>query len=616
MPRRCNEWVTRTIIASAFALGLAQKAVAQPVADTPLSSWNECLKTATRACVLREAAELARAEKPSDSWVSSTLRRLSHIAVAQFKASQFADAATTLDGAIQVAKSCSDLRERDDGFRAIATALARTGRLTEALDVAKGIDNRYLYPDALGDIAVAEGQAGKIGEALQRVQAIESLPSRARITRLVAWELSDEAVARGEDGKIVTALQGVQAIEEAYPPPGFFTGIHHPSEFMSAALAIIAEAQARAGKIEDAMQSARLASTPNRAGTFATIARVLARAGAITSALRVTLSIDDQRKRVMVLQTILDQLGRNPAQHEEINSPSLQAEAPDDALNVIPAFTDSMQRVTARAIVAVAFANADRSEKAVELAEMIDESEARALVWRSIGSAQAKAGLTAPSIVSFDRAVQAAMSRKLHDGLLSEIAILQADAGQIDEALRVTALIGGTAKTAGYAASVDGVNSNYERRFALRAIAKAQARAGKLAEAIQSAHALLQGADIIPPGLGVAAEALAEAGRIDEAIEAAAIETNADWRAELLSRIASELAAASRIGDAKQVAQHITDDRDRASALVSIAGAQSKAGLKVDSMATFRDALQIARSLRYKSSAVELLIAVAARLPE
>jgi tetratricopeptide (TPR) repeat protein len=295
---------------------------------------------------------------------------------------------------------------------------------------------------------------------------------------------------------------------------------------------------------------------------------------------------------------------------------SVQAEMPDDALNLIPAFTDGTQRDTARAIVAVAFANTGRPAKAVELADLIDDSKSRAIAWRSIGIAQAKAGLTVQSVASFDRAVQAAMSLKIHDRLLSEIAIAQADVGQIDEALRVTALIGGTMETAGYVSTVNGVNSNYDRRVALRAIAKAQARAGRLAEAIENAHALVQDGNIISPGLGVVAEALAEAGRIDEAIEAAAVETNASWRAELLAQIANARAAVGQIADAKKVVQHITEDRYRADALASIAAAQSKASLKVDATATFAESLQIAQSLRYKNIAAESLMAIAARLPE
>jgi hypothetical protein len=136
-----------------------------------------------------------------------------------------------------------------------------------------------------------------------------------------------------------------------------------------------------------------------------------------------------------------------------------------------------------------AFANAGRPAEAAELAAGID-GKPSSFAWFAIAEAQARAGLTAQSIASFDRAAQAALSFNPHDRLLSTIAISRAKAGQIDEALHVTGLIGGTMETAGYSSTVNGANTNYERRYALRAIAKAQARAGRMAEATQSAHAL------------------------------------------------------------------------------------------------------------------------------
>jgi hypothetical protein len=60
----------------------------------------------------------------------------------------------------------------------------------------------------------------------------------------------------------------------------------------------------------------------------------------------------------------------------------------------------------------------------------------------------------------------------------------------------------------------------------------------------------------------VIAEALAESGRIDEAIEAAAIERRND-RSALLAGIAKARAAAGQIGAALKVAQDIPEARTR-----------------------------------------------------
>lgn len=191
----------------------------------------------------------------------------------------------------------------------------------------------------------------------------------------------------------------------------------------------------------------------------------------------------------------------------------------------------------------------------------------------------------------------ATASARPNDWLLAQIAASQAEAGQVDEALHVTGLIRG------------------ERRYALRAIAKAQARVGRITEATQNAHALVLRGEIIPPGLGVVAEALAEVGWIDEAIAAAMIEDNVHWRSHLLAQIAKARAAAGRINEAKQVAQYVTEGPDLAAAVTAVATAQVKAGLAADTIATFTEAMRIAQALPHKNQAATALIGIAASLP-
>jgi tetratricopeptide (TPR) repeat protein len=263
---------------------------------------------------------------------------------------------------------------------------------------------------------------------------------------------------------------------------------------------------------------------------------------------------------------------------EDIVRSSVQAETPDQAQAVIATFTDTGEHAVAQAVIATALANAGRPAEAVQMAAGMD-GKPGALAWLAIAEAQAKAGLTAQSITSFDRAFHAALAFNPHDRLLSKIAVSLADAGQIDEALHVASLIGG------------------DRRDAMRAIAKAQARAG------------------IPPGPGVDAEALADAGRVDEAIKAAAKEDRFQ-RPDLLAQIAKARAVMGRIGEAKQLTQHVTDPRYRAGALASIAAAQVKAGLKADAMVTFTEALQVTQSISFKKVAAEELIGIAAKLPD
>jgi tetratricopeptide (TPR) repeat protein len=608
----------RTISAGLLLLGLPCGA-AQPAADASDAGWNDCLKAPTRACVLRQAAAVALTINDPYSAADD----LSRIAEAQFKAGLTGEATATIDQSVQVAKAIADDGHlHDDAIKAIATVQAKAGKLTDALAAVGSIKNRYVQARVIGAVAVAEGKAGRLDDALRRVQAIEDLPHRALVMRQVVWDLRDGAVASGEDDKIVAALFDVQAIEQRYPPPTALSGIHHPSEFIPA-LAIIAQAQVRAGKTADAMRTAGSVTDPmERTETFATIAVELNRAGATASALKVARAVDDRPKRGMVLDRILEprMASELVAAEMTVSVPSVKAEPPNASRDAVTAFTDREQRATALGIVAMALANADHLTEAIELAELIDQGEPSVFAWHAIAVDQAKTGLSTPSIASFDRAVQAALSFQPHDRLLSTIAISQAEAGQITEALRVTGLIGGTMATAGSVAEVmiNGkfVNTDHDRRRALHAIAKAQAKVGSTTDALRTASALMLGPETIGSGLGAAAEGLAEAGRIPETIEAAANEDNLYRRSSLLASIAKARATAGRIEEAKQLTQHIALGPDRIDALVAIAAAQMKATLMTDALASLAEAMPIAQSLPYKSQTTRALIAIAAGLPD
>ena len=81
--------MTRAVFSSFLLLGLACSAAAQPAADASVAGWNECLKTPTRACVLRRAVEVARTiDAPRVAAAD-----LSRIAEAQSKAGLSAEAA-------------------------------------------------------------------------------------------------------------------------------------------------------------------------------------------------------------------------------------------------------------------------------------------------------------------------------------------------------------------------------------------------------------------------------------------------------------------------------------------------------------------------------------------
>lgn len=168
---------------------------------------------------------------------------------------------------------------------------------------------------------------------------------------------------------------------------------------------------------------------------------------------------------------------------------------------------------------------------------------ARHHVLRAIGRAQAAMGQTAQSITTFDKALALARTFEpdtaaitSRDYYLSALAIDQANAGQIEEALRVVKAMDGNMSNV----TMGDENIDEERRAALYYIAKAQAWAGKIAEALETARSIRRKSGTLGLSVGVVAEGLAEADRMADALEAVRFEDNPS---ETLAKIARGRAA-------------------------------------------------------------------------
>jgi hypothetical protein len=154
--------MTRIPAASLFVLALVCGAAATTAADD--AGWDECFRAPTRACVLREAVAAALADP------FPRVSTLSRIAEAQSKAGLSADAAATIDDAVQAEKLFTDRRIIDRDFQEIMPLLVSAGQLAHALEVAGAIKDPYWRAEALGDIAVAEGQTSGLDAALRRTR--------------------------------------------------------------------------------------------------------------------------------------------------------------------------------------------------------------------------------------------------------------------------------------------------------------------------------------------------------------------------------------------------------------------------------------------------------------
>jgi hypothetical protein len=173
---------------------------------------------------------------------------------------------------------------------------------------------------------------------------------------------------------------------------------------------------------------------------------------------------------------------------------------------------------------------------------------------------------------------------------LREIAEGMWKAGMFDQALKVA----------------EGIEDARERAWALREIAVGMAKAGmedwakevfeqalKVAEGIEDAWRRAE-------ALAAIAKEMAEAGMFDRALKVAEGIEDAWRRAEVLREIAGEMAEAgvqdeASWQDALKVAEGIEGARERARALREIAGEMAKAGVQDEAL--WRDALKVAEGI-------------------
>jgi len=594
---------------------LAQQIMPEAASDSAVadSVWAQCLARPTRACVLGHAAEVSQS--------IGDVFELGRIAEAQVASGLTPDAVATIERAQLIAQSITSDRERDNALIAVIRAQAGAARIPQAVDLLGSIKNAYQRVSAIISIAVAEGMVGQISEALQLLQSIEAKSDRARAIREVAWDIRSVAVMREEDGKIVAALRDVESIEQEAPLFEIFSGVHHPSEF-GPALLIIAETEAQAGKMFEALQVVRsIRGQRDRAIALAAIAEEWVHAGRIAEALQIAWSVEDAWERGVVLDGLLEPRSAFHLPVEEratSDGPFAKPDGRGEDLRVAMVFPDAEQQSLALGIVAMARARAGDIDGAVEASQSIEWPRPRFLALSTIAEAQAKAGLAAQSLTSFGLALQAARSLERRDSRLSDLAKAHARVGQVAEALHVTQLIEDPSPQSGTIVGGKLISYDYDRRRALYAIAEAQAKAGKAGEALLTARSFElppEAHERLRSGRGVVAEGLAETGRISEAVQAAQAVENRYWRSGLLAAIARKQAAAGKIAEAIEVANAVTGDADRISALVVIAAAQVKAGFPTDAFATFAQALQIAQSLRHKTQVVEALLSIGRELP-
>jgi predicted negative regulator of RcsB-dependent stress response len=255
-------------------------------------------------------------------------------------------------------------------------------------------------------------------------------------------------------------------------------------------------------------------------------------------------------------------------------------------------------------------ANAERA------AEQIKGLYLRRKALTDVGEAQARAGDRAASIATFAWVRETIRTEPLEpdgwewrEASLSDLAKLQARLGQIDEALAIVRAMKGNEMTTS-AILTDGrqVSLDWNRRGALYEIARALAKAVRVDEAFAIAReAERPDLGSWDNGLGVVAEGLVEAGRIDDALRALAVVSDSDGRDRTLLHILRGRLAAGVTAEAERFVAAITDEKDRALAFGEAAAAVLKVGDGSRATALVKQALTLVDRFAYAYQKVEVL---------
>jgi tetratricopeptide (TPR) repeat protein len=237
---------------------------------------------------------------------------------------------------------------------------------------------------------------------------------------------------------------------------------------------------------------------------------------------------------------------------------------------------------------AASWASKELFDRALKVAEGIEDAEWRAGALRAFAEEMAKAGM-------FDQALKVAERigwARERARALAAIAEEMAKAGVQDEALWRDAL-----KVA------EGIEEARWRAEALREIAGGMAKAGMFEQALKVAEGIEE-ADERARALRAFAEEMAKAGMFEQALKVAEGIEEADERARALRAFAEEMAKAGMTDWAKEVfdqalkvAERIEDAWKRAEALAAIAVGMAKAGMTDWAKEVFGRALKVAEGI-------------------
>jgi len=423
-----------------------------------------------RAGRLEEALEVAR----DIEWPWRKAEALSFVASALAQTGRTEETKAALVEALEAAEAIKEPWWIPRALSSIASALDQAGQPEEAEAILKEalhiqiaiIEQLSGKAGLLSFLASLLAQTGQVEEALQVARAIEEPDEKARALSRVASSLAQ--TGRPEEAGAI--------LEEAFEVA---RTIREPWE-QAKALSSVASSLAQMGQLEEALEVARTIEKPDeKAEALSSITSYLAQMGqikkagaTIEEALQVAMAIEQPSEKAEALPSIASSLA--------------QAGQPEEALEVARTIEEPWHKVRALSSIASAFAQAGRLDEAIDVAGAIEWPFWKAKAFPSIASALAQTGQVEKARAVLKEALQIVRTTEGPKAeALSSIASSLAQVGQVEEARAILKEALQTART------IEGPEAK-----ALASIASALAQIGWteearviLEEALQTARA-------------------------------------------------------------------------------------------------------------------------------
>ena len=512
----------------------------------------------------------------------------SRLAIALAQGGQFVKAE-------QIAQSIELSWERAEVLQHLGIALAQAGQFTKAEQIAQSIEQEQTKAEAFSQLAIALAQAERFTQAKKLIQKICSSGTQVEAlsqlaTALIQAQQQSEAVeVFAEAREIAQTIENYEARIEALSK--LATALAHVEQ-KPEAVEIFAEARETAQIIEDSRERDKI---------LRQLAVALAEVKYFTDAEQVAQTVEDYQDRAETLRQLAVALA--------------QAGQPTNALTIFTeageidqAIRSSGSQDQALRQLAFALAQVGQFNKAEQVAQAIQGSKNRTLVFKDLAVTLIQLGHQSEAMTFFKKAEEIAQINK-SDLLLNQISLALTQKEQFAEAERVALVIKNAESRAlalnnlataliqteqqseavTFLLKAEEIARNGKSNSALRIVARSLTKIGKFTEAQQAAKAIsfLESRSEALRELVVALvqiEQFTEAEQLARSIEAPGSRTSA------LKELVSALVHARKFAEAEQIARSIEAPGSRALVLKGLANALAKAG-------RFTDAEQIAQSI-------------------